>query len=134
MSARLSRRADVAAALSVALVALGMAACFSDRSTSVDATLTANCSAPASAAGATIVFISKFAFVPSTVHVKAGQSVAWVNCETDATPHTATADGGGFDTGTLRTPAGSVKQFPTVGSFPYHCAIHPFMKATVVVE
>ncbi|MEP6619326.1 MAG: plastocyanin/azurin family copper-binding protein [bacterium] len=121
-------------ASSLVVVTLGAVACFSERSTAATSTGTANCTVPSNAAGATIVFISKFAFVPPTVHVKSGQSVAWVNCETDATPHTATADGGGFDSGTLHTPDGFVRTFPAVGTFPYHCTIHPSMKATVIVE
>jgi plastocyanin len=118
----------------LAFVALGVVACVSDRSTSATSPVTGNCTAPASTAGATIVFISQFAFVPPTVHVKAGEKVAWVNCEPDATTHTATADGGAFDSGNLRTPDAFVQSFPTVGSFPYHCTIHPGMKATVIVE
>lgn len=136
MTARHSSRPTSGAyvALTLVLVTLGGIACFSDRSTSTTPSATASCVAPASAAGATIVYISKFAFIPPTVHVKSGQRVAWVNCEPNATPHTATADGGAFGSGTLRTPDAFVQTFPAVGSFPYHCAIHPSMKATVIVE
>lgn len=120
--------------LTLVFVTLGLVACFSDRATSATPTNSLSCTVPSSTAGATIVFISKFAFIPPTVHVKAGQNVAWVNCEAGATPHTATADGGAFNSGTLHTPDAFVQSFPTAGTFPYHCAIHPSMKATVVVD
>jgi plastocyanin len=126
--------AGALAALLLALATLGAVACFSERSTAATTIDTASCTTPGNTAGATIVFISKFAFVPPSVRVKAGQSVAWVMCEPDATPHSATADGGSFDSGTLRTPEAYVRSFPTAGTFPYHCAIHPGMKATVIVE
>lgn len=136
MRPRLFSRSNEGAlvALTFALVTSGIAACFSDRATSATTTSTLSCTAPSTAAGATIVFINKFAFLPPTVHVRAGQNVAWVNCEPDATPHTATADAGGFDSGTLRSPDAFIRSFPTAGTFSYHCAIHPSMKATVIVE
>ncbi|MDB4900430.1 MAG: amidase [Gemmatimonadetes bacterium] len=127
-------RAPSIAIAALVLGGLAVVACVSDRSTAVTSAGTTNCTTPSSTAGAAIVFISNFAFVPPTVHVKAGQSVAWVNCETDATAHTATADGGSFDSGSLRTPDAYVRSFPTVGTFPYHCTIHPGMKASVIVE
>jgi plastocyanin len=132
---RLIPRPGAFALLVVSLVpiATGTVACFSERSTSVPST-TGSCLTPASTAGATVVFIRAFLFVPPSVHVKAGESVAWVNCEPDATPHTATSDAAGWDSGLLQTPAAFVRVFPTAGTFPYHCTLHPGMKATVIVE
>jgi plastocyanin len=34
----------------------------------------------------------------------------------------------------LAQDASFVRTFPSAGTFPYHCAIHPSMKATVIVE
>ena len=121
-------------ALTPVLGITGLVACFSDRATSATPTNSVSCTVPSSTAGATIVFINQFAFIPPTVHVKAGQNVAWVNCEAGATPHTVTADGGAFTSGTLHTPDAFVQSFPAAGTFPYHCAIHPSMKASVVVD
>ena len=45
------------------------------------------------------VAISGSAFSPATVTVTVGDTVTWTN--TDQISHTATADGGAFDTGTL---------------------------------
>ena len=56
------------------------------------------------AAGGTQAYVAVrgFAFVPDTLHVAAGTTVTWVNCETpDIDPHTSTASGGEWDSGYL---------------------------------
>jgi hypothetical protein len=78
------------------------------------------------------VAISDFSFSPGTVTVAVGDTVTWTN--SDAQDHTATADGGSFDTGTLGNGESGTVTFSTAGSFPYHCTIHPQMTGTVVVE
>ena len=124
--------------ISLALVALaataGTFACFSDRASGTGTTVTGNCTTPGTAAGATVVFITAFTFKPATVHVRPGGSVAWVNCEPTAIPHTSTSDGAGWDSGTLAQNAAFVRSFASAGTFAYHCAIHPSMKATVIVD
>jgi plastocyanin len=127
-------RTPAIVALSVALVSLGIVACFSDRATGAATGTGTPCSTPANAAGSTVVFIKSFAFLPPTIHVKAGESVVWVNCEPTNIPHTSTDDGGSWDSGSLSPSADFVHLFPTPGTFTMHCAIHPFMKATVVVD
>jgi plastocyanin len=77
------------------------------------------------------VAISGFAFSPATVSVTVGDTVTWTN--SDAQGHTATADGGVFDTGTIGNTQSATVTFATAGSFPYHCSIHPDMTGTVVV-
>jgi plastocyanin len=70
---------------------------------------------------------------PDTVTV--GQTVAWHN--SDGTTHTATADGGSFNTGNLGAGATSGKfTMNTAGSFAYHCTIHgaTMMSGTLVVK
>src|SRR5689334_21783798 len=102
MTIHFSTRVLVRSGIALALVAgtVASASCVSERSTSAS-TDTTGCVTPSSAAGLPVVFIRKFAFVPATVHVSAGQSVAWVNCEPDGTPHTATADDASFNSGIL---------------------------------
>jgi plastocyanin len=112
------------------LVAAG--SCVSERTTATIST--DDCVTPAAAAGLPVIFIKQFAFVPAQLHVSAGQSVAWVNCEADGTPHTATADDASFDSGLLNRNDAFVRAFPTSGRIPYHCDLHPFMKATVIVD
>lgn len=78
------------------------------------------------------VEIKNFAFGPKTITVKKGATVTFTN--KDAVGHSATADGGGFDTGILGQNESGDVTFNKVGSFTYHCTPHPYMKATVVVE
>ena len=77
-----------------------------------------------------------FAFSPATLTVKVGTTVTWTNM-TQA-PHTVTSDDGkSFDSG-IATPipasGGTFSfTFKQAGTFGYHCQIHPFMKATIIV-
>ena len=78
------------------------------------------------------VGISGSAYAPANVTVAVGDTVTWTN--SDQISHTATADGGSFDTGTLGNGASGSATFASAGTFPYHCLIHPDMTGTVVVE
>jgi plastocyanin len=78
------------------------------------------------------VDISGNAFSPTSVTVSVGDTVTWANA--DARSHTATADDGAFDTGSIAGNAEVPVTFTAAGTFPYHCRIHPDMKATIVVE
>jgi plastocyanin len=134
MSANKFSRTALRAAL-IAALGLGAAAagsCVSERATATIST--DDCVVPPSAAGLPVVFIKQFTYVPAQLHVSAGQSVAWVNCESDGTPHTATADDASFNSGLLNRNDAYVRVFPTAGTVPYHCDLHPFMKATVIVD
>jgi amicyanin len=75
-----------------------------------------------------------FSFSPSTLTVKVGTNVTWTN--SSAAPHTVTSDAGApasFD-GSL-DPNGTFSfTFTKAGTYAYHCNIHPYMKATVVVK
>jgi plastocyanin len=86
----------------------------------------------ARAAASTAVPIKGFAFKPSTVTVKEGDTVTWTN--QDTAPHTATASDGSFDTGNLKKGASGSHKFSEAGTFAYICAIHPNMKGKVVVQ
>jgi len=71
-------------------------------------------------------------FTPNPGSVKAGQTVAWRN--SDVITHTATANSGAFDTGSI--PPGATSNpitMMTAGSLAYHCSIHPTMTGTVTV-
>src|SRR6266542_1190262 len=71
-------------------------------------------------------------FTPSTVQVNVGDSVTWRNDE-NGVSHTATADNGAWDTGIVGSGLSKTLAFTVAGTFPYHCAIHPSMKGTLVV-
>jgi plastocyanin len=77
------------------------------------------------------VDISGFAFAPRELTVKIGDTVTWANA--DAQSHTATADDGAFDSGSIGGNASKSVTLTTAGTFAYHCRIHPQMTATLVV-
>jgi plastocyanin len=127
-----------------ALVALvfGLAACGggddSETSTvtesTTDASSGASGSAPApsgEAARAEKVEIVDFAYDPDPVTVQVGGKVIWLN--QDSAPHTATAEDGSFDTGTLEQGKLKSETFKQAGTYAYICEIHPDMHGTVEV-
>lgn len=78
------------------------------------------------------VNIAGFTFDPATVTVRVGEVVTWTN--SDAVSHSATGDGGSFDTGILSAGrTSSPMRFGAAGTYPYHCRIHSAMHGTVVV-
>ena len=96
-------------------------------------------SSPAPGAGGTPVTIvsgasimTTTAFAPNPITVGVGGSVTWTN--NDNTSHNATANDGTWNSGNIAPGASFTRSFPTAGSFPYHCTIHPGMVATVVVQ
>jgi plastocyanin len=77
------------------------------------------------------VTIRDYVYAPDPVRVRAGSSVTWTN--NDAAPHTASADDGGWDSGSLTEGKSGTVRFDTPGTYSYHCALHPTMKGKVVV-
>jgi plastocyanin len=77
------------------------------------------------------VEIVESSYEPDPVVVQVGGKVIWQN--EDSTPHTATADDGSFDTGTIETGKLGSATFKEAGTFTYHCEIHPSMHGTVEV-
>ena len=71
-------------------------------------------------------------FAPDTASLRVGQQVRWHNA--DGIVHTATQDGGGFDTG-LIPPGGTSAPITvsTPGAIKYHCAVHPGMVGSLAV-
>jgi plastocyanin len=77
------------------------------------------------------VEIVDFAYDPDPVTIQEGGKVIWIN--RDPEPHTATADDGSFDTGTLEEGKLKSETFKEPGEYPYFCEIHPQMRGTVEV-
>jgi plastocyanin len=77
------------------------------------------------------VQIVEFTYEPDPVVVQAGGKVIWQN--EDTAPHTATADDGSFDTGTIDKGKIGSATFKEPGTFTYFCEIHPTMHGTVEV-
>jgi len=86
---------------------------------------------PISAADGMRVNIKDFAFGPTTLTIAAGERVTWAN--DDSVPHTATSADNSWDTGQLQPGHSTTITFTRPGTYAYHCAVHPFMQAKVVV-
>lgn len=71
-------------------------------------------------------------YAPSNANIQPNSKITWKN--EDSVVHTATADDGSFDTGSI-TP-GSFK-YVTVkgqGTISYHCIFHPWMKGKITIS
>lgn len=79
----------------------------------------------------TTVSITNFAFTPTTLTVRAGDTVIWTNH--DEEPHTVVAQDNSFHSPGLDTNGTYTYTFTKPGNFDYICGIHPFMHGTVVV-
>ena len=88
-------------------------------------------------AGGDTVLISDFLYKAEQLTVAVGTKVTFTN--EDSAPHTATSgqsptSDGVFETGTLKKGQSKRVKLTKAGTFAYYCAIHPFMKATVIVK
>src|SRR5579871_2255207 len=72
------------------------------------------------------------AYNPNPITVSRGGTVMWVN--NDSISHTSTSDTNVWNSGTIAPGASFSMTFPTAGTFPYHCTIHPNMVGTVTVQ
>jgi plastocyanin len=89
--------------------------------------------APQSVGAADVgIDIAGFAFSPQSVTVHVGDTVTWSNA--DLQSHTATADDGSWNTGTISGNGSKSVTLTTAGTFAYHCSIHRSMTATLVVS
>jgi plastocyanin len=77
------------------------------------------------------VDIVRFTFSPEALEVPVGTTVTWVNH--DESPHTATAEDGAFDTGSLHRGERAGVTFDAPGAHRYACAFNPGIVATIVV-
>jgi amicyanin len=79
------------------------------------------------------ITISGFAFSPSTLTIKKGDTVTWTN--QDSTPHTIVSDSGNEISSVSLLKGNTYSHtFNSAGTFDYHCSIHPSMKAKIIVE
>lgn len=85
-----------------------------------------------SAGNPATVSINEFAFTPSVLTVPAGTKVTWTNH--DEEPHTITSADGAFGSSGLSHDEGFSQTFARPGRYEYYCALHPHMKATVIVR
>ena len=81
-------------------------------------------------AAVSTITIADFAFSGVT-EIAVGTTIVVSN--TDATPHTWSADDGAFDSGALSEGDTFEFTFTEAGEFAYHCNFHPSMTGTIVV-
>jgi hypothetical protein len=81
----------------------------------------------------TVVSVNgSFSYAPNPARARVGQRLLWRNADTMT--HTATANGGAFDTGLITAGAQSAPvTLGAPGTFPYFCGLHPDMVGTVTV-
>lgn len=88
---------------------------------------------PAAAASHTVQ-IENYAYSPSSITVNVGDTITWTN--DDTAPHTVTTSSGPQS---LSSPYLSKGQswsftFTEPGTYSYYCAVHPYMRAQVIVR
>lgn len=121
---------------------LAAASCFSERVGGSNHPITGgngSCNIPLSVidSGHVVVAINGFAFQPDSVKIAPGQTVTWINCETQTLePHTSTGDTDDWDSPQLSPGQRFSHTFPSAPdtTYTYHCTPHPFMVGKVVVQ
>jgi len=112
------------------LVSMFAAACGSSSSSSTTAPTTTTGTPVSIVSGSST--LTTTAYSPNPVTVAVGGTVTWTN--NDSVAHNSVANNGAWTSGTI-APGGSFSMtFPSAGSFPYHCSIHPGMVGTVTVQ
>lgn len=71
-------------------------------------------------------------FYPKEMTIGKDSTVRWTNMDDGA--HTVTADGGEFDSGNLENGDTFEYTFNDLGTFTYHCELHPTMTGTIIVK
>ena len=76
----------------------------------------------------------QYAFSPATLRIGPGTRLTWTN--RSSVGHTVTPDSPSEFTGSAFISPGSTFSvtFSQAGTYPYHCAIHPFMTGTIMVS
>lgn len=89
-------------------------------------------STPPADGSASTAELSIDSFTLESVTVSPGATVTVVN--NDVAPHTATAEDGSFDSGTIDPGGSATFVAPTApGTYQIFCAVHPSMTATLTV-
>ena len=79
-----------------------------------------------------VIAVQEFKFAPSVLTVRVGTTVRWTNHDEET--HTITSATGAFASAGLGHEEGFSQIFTRPGRYEYFCALHPHMKATVVVR
>jgi plastocyanin len=130
----MSIRIPVALIACAALVAGCGSSSSSSKSTSSGSSKPAAASSSSSSGSGTVTIkMQNIAFAPTSVTVKKGQTVKWVNEDTVA--HNVTAKKGAtFKSSTFPKGGTFTWKANTTGTIDYVCTIHPNMTATLTVQ
>ncbi len=82
--------------------------------------------------GAEVAIVDS-SFQPAEVSINLGETVTWIN-EDSIAHDIASDDGQTFESPVLNEGDSYSFTFEVPGSYPYHCPLHPFMTAIVLVE
>src|SRR5262245_9303123 len=78
------------------------------------------------------ISVQEFKFAPSVLTVRVGTRVTWTNHDEET--HTVTSATGAFASAGLGHEEGFSETFTRSGRYEYFCALHPHMKATLIVR
>jgi len=78
------------------------------------------------------VGIKEFKFAPAALQVSTGTTVRWTNHDEET--HTITSTTGAFASRGLGSDETFAQTFTRPGAYQYFCALHPQMRATVIVK
>lgn len=113
-------------ALTITIVAaLGLWGCAND------STNTYGSSPPNRETPNTVTMVN-ISFSPSNLTITRGTTVTWKN--NDGVTHTSTSNTDVWDTGNISPGYSNTTSFNNVGTFGFHCSIHPSMTGTIVVH
>ncbi len=76
--------------------------------------------------------VPAYSFSPARIEVKRGTTVNWINDDA-ITVHTVTGSNGLFDSQLIQPQGEFSFKFDEIGTYSYHCSIHPWMRGEVVV-
>ena len=94
--------------------------------------MSAGSSSTAGAADPIRIVVKEFLFNPTSLKVKAGSTVTWINMDDE--PHSVVSNTGLFRSGAMDTNESFSFKFDIPGTYHFTCSIHPRMVGTVVVE
>lgn len=86
----------------------------------------------APAASGVGVGIKDFTYMPTTLTVPVGTTVTWINHDEET--HTVTSATSAFSSTGLGHDEAFAQTFKRAGTYTYFCALHPHMRATVLVK
>ena len=100
-------------------------------STAAPASSSTTSSSAGASSGGVKIKVAGFAFNPTSVTVKKGQTVTWTN--SDPAAHNVTSSDGTIQSKDFSNGQSFTYTATQAGTFQYTCTIHPQMQATLIV-